>query len=67
MASPLEPCDQAPDFDLTDQHEKLVRLRDFHGRKVLVVGPGATLGPRPPGEHGARCHPPGGARLALHR
>ena len=32
----LKPGDQAPVFELTDQHGKTVRLADFRGRKVLV-------------------------------
>ncbi|MGD9797686.1 MAG: thioredoxin-dependent thiol peroxidase [Acidimicrobiia bacterium] len=33
---PLEPGDQAPDFELPDQSEGTVRLGDHRGRKVFV-------------------------------
>jgi peroxiredoxin Q/BCP len=33
---PLEPGDQAPDFDLTDQHGAQLSLSGLRGRKVLV-------------------------------
>jgi peroxiredoxin Q/BCP len=29
--------DQAPDFELSDQNGRMVRLRDFRGRKAVVV------------------------------
>jgi peroxiredoxin Q/BCP len=32
----LKQGDKAPDFDLTDQHGRRVRLSDFKGRKLLV-------------------------------
>lgn len=47
--SALEPGRRAPDFELTDQHGQIVRLRDLRGRKVLVYfypqadTPGCTL------------------------
>ena len=34
--STLEPGRAAPDFELADQHEQIVRLRDYRGRKLLV-------------------------------
>jgi len=32
----LGPGDLAPDFELPDQHGRIVRLRDYRGRKVLI-------------------------------
>jgi thioredoxin-dependent peroxiredoxin len=32
----LQPGDQAPDFDLTDQHGEQVQLSSLRGRRVLV-------------------------------
>jgi len=32
----LKPGDDAPEFELTDQHRNTVRLRDYRGRKLLV-------------------------------
>ncbi len=32
----LTPGDPAPDFVLTDQNGRMVKLADFHGRKLLV-------------------------------
>ena len=32
----LAPGDPAPDFELTDQHGKMVKLADFKGRKLLL-------------------------------
>ena len=32
----LEPGDEAPDFELSDQHGNTVRLSDYRGRKLLV-------------------------------
>ena len=29
--------DKAPDFSMKDQHDRDVRLSDFHGKKVLLV------------------------------
>ncbi len=34
--SPLQPGDQAPGFELPDQDEKMVSLRDLAGRKILL-------------------------------
>lgn len=36
MAQHLNPGDQAPDFSLRDQMEKVVNLSDYRGRSVLV-------------------------------
>ena len=35
-ATKLTTGDDAPSFELTDQHDRTVRLADFSGRKVLV-------------------------------
>ena len=32
----LKPGDKAPDFALTDQSGKTVKLKDFRGKKVVV-------------------------------
>ncbi|MFB0522013.1 MAG: redoxin domain-containing protein, partial [Desulfatiglandales bacterium] len=32
----LSPGDKAPNFELTDQYGKTIKLSDFKGRKVLV-------------------------------
>ena len=33
----LTPGELAPDFELHDTHDNLVRLSDFHGRKPVVL------------------------------
>jgi peroxiredoxin Q/BCP len=33
---PLEVGDKAPNFSLVDQHDKLVKLSDFKGQKLIV-------------------------------
>ena len=32
----LEPGDQAPDFEATDQKGETIRLRDLRGKKVVL-------------------------------
>ncbi len=36
-APPVGPGDEAPDFELRDQSDRLVRLSDFRGRKAVVL------------------------------
>ena len=36
METRLQPGDEAPDFELLDQHGKTVKLTDYRGRKLLV-------------------------------
>lgn len=36
IRSMIEPGDQAPDFEIPDQHRRSVKLSDFRGQPVVV-------------------------------